>query len=52
MTELEAKAPGLSLAGHYRDGVSLSDSMVSGCSVAERVEEYVREAAPAERTVA
>jgi oxygen-dependent protoporphyrinogen oxidase len=37
MTELEAKAPGLFLAGHYRDGVSLSDSMVSGVNVAERV---------------
>jgi protoporphyrinogen/coproporphyrinogen III oxidase len=39
MAELEAKAPGLFLAGHYRDGVSLSDSIVSGCNVAERVAE-------------
>src|SRR5258708_3393098 len=38
MTEIEAKAPGLFLAGHYRDGVSLSDSIVSGCNVADRVE--------------
>jgi protoporphyrinogen/coproporphyrinogen III oxidase len=37
MTELEAKAPGLFFAGHYRDGISLSDSMVSGCNVADRV---------------
>ncbi len=37
MTEVETKAPGLFLAGHYRDGVSLSDSIVSGCNVAERV---------------
>lgn len=37
MNEIEAKAPGLFLAGHYRDGVSLSDSIVSGCNVAERV---------------
>src|SRR6266850_1909461 len=37
MTEIEAKAPGLFLAGHYRDGVSLSDSIVSGCNVADRV---------------
>jgi len=37
MTEVETKVPGLFLAGHYRDGVSLSDSIVSGCNVAERV---------------
>jgi oxygen-dependent protoporphyrinogen oxidase len=41
MSEIEAKAPGLFLAGHYRDGVSLSDSIVSGCNVAGRVKEYV-----------
>ena len=38
MTEVESQAPGFYLAGHYRDGVSLSDSIVSGCNVAERVE--------------
>ena len=37
MTDLEQKAPGLLLAGSYRDGVSLGDSIVSGGSVAERV---------------
>ena len=37
MTELEAKASGLFFAGHYRDGISLSDSIVSGCNVADRV---------------
>ena len=42
MTEVEAKAPGLFLAGHYRDGVSLSDSIVSACNVADRIENYVR----------
>ena len=41
MTEIEAKARGLFLAGHYRDGVSLSDSIVSGCNVAERVEKFL-----------
>ncbi|HYV29040.1 MAG TPA: protoporphyrinogen oxidase, partial [Candidatus Eisenbacteria bacterium] len=41
MNDLEAKAPGLFLAGHYRDGVSLSDSIVSGCNVAERLERFV-----------
>jgi oxygen-dependent protoporphyrinogen oxidase len=42
MTDIERQAPGLFLAGHYRDGVSLSDSIVSGCGVADRVEEYLR----------
>lgn len=37
MTEIEMKVAGLFLAGHYRDGISLSDSIVSGCNVAERV---------------
>jgi oxygen-dependent protoporphyrinogen oxidase len=41
MTEVEAKASGLFLAGHYRDGVSLSDSIVSGINVVERVERFV-----------
>ena len=42
MTEAENKAPGLFLAGHYRDGVSLSDSIVSGCNVVDRVKNFVR----------
>lgn len=41
MTEVEKQAPGLFLAGHYRDGVSLSDSIVSGCNVVARVENFV-----------
>jgi oxygen-dependent protoporphyrinogen oxidase len=52
MNEIEFKAPGFFLAGHYRDGVSLSDSIVSGCNVAERVEAHCaarKEAAAAER---
>jgi protoporphyrinogen/coproporphyrinogen III oxidase len=49
MDELEAKASGLFLAGHYRDGVSLSDSIVSGCNVVERVERHLqRSRRPAE----
>jgi len=47
MKEIEAKAPGLFLAGHYRDGISLSDSIVSGCNVVERVQQFCRPAAPA-----
>ena len=38
LTELESAAPGLFFAGHYRDGVSLGDSIVSGVNIAERVE--------------
>jgi len=41
MDNLEAGAPGLFLAGHYRDGISLSDSLVSGAHVAERLGAYV-----------
>ncbi len=41
MSEIETKAPGFFLAGHYRDGVSLSDSIVSGCNIADRVEKFL-----------
>ncbi len=41
MTQIESEAPGLFLAGHYRDGVSLSDSIVSGCNAADRIEQYL-----------
>ena len=48
MTEIEGKAPGLFLAGHYRDGISLSDTIVSACNVADRAGEFLR-VAPAGR---
>jgi oxygen-dependent protoporphyrinogen oxidase len=51
MSDAEQKAPGLFLAGHYRDGVSLSDSIVSGCNVVERVEQFVRAHSPERETV-
>ena len=38
MTDIEKNFPGLYFAGHYRDGISLGDSIVSGCNIAERVE--------------
>ena len=44
MGEIEADARGLFLAGHYRDGVSLSDSIVSGMKVVDRVEAHLRTA--------
>jgi oxygen-dependent protoporphyrinogen oxidase len=36
LNEIEAEAPNLFFAGHYRDGVSLGDSIVSGVNIAER----------------
>lgn len=48
MDEIETRAPGFFLAGHYRDGVSLGDSIVSGHHVAERIENFVAaQSAPA-----
>jgi len=41
MNDIETKAAGFFLAGHYRDGVSLSDSIVSGVNAVERVERFV-----------
>jgi oxygen-dependent protoporphyrinogen oxidase len=43
MDEIEANAPGLFLAGNYRDGISLGDSIVSGHKVAARVSQFVQE---------
>lgn len=37
MAAIEASVPGLFFAGHYRDGISLGDSIVSGCNIADRV---------------
>ena len=37
LTDIETRTPGLHFAGHYRDGVSLGDSIVSGVNIAERL---------------
>jgi len=37
MNDIEHNAPGFFLAGHFRDGVSLGDSIVAGLRAAERV---------------
>ena len=42
MANIEQKAPGLFFAGHYRDGISLSDTIVSACKVADRVGEFLK----------
>jgi oxygen-dependent protoporphyrinogen oxidase len=41
MNEIENKAAGLFFAGHYRDGVSLGDTIVSGVNIVERVEKFL-----------
>ncbi len=41
MNQLEVRAPGLFLAGAYRNGISLGDSIVSGLGVAPRAESFV-----------
>jgi protoporphyrinogen/coproporphyrinogen III oxidase len=41
MNDIENRSAGLFLAGHYRDGVSLGDTIVSGCNVAERVAGFI-----------
>jgi len=41
MNVIETQAAGLFLAGHYREGVSLGDSIVSGSNVVERVETFL-----------
>ncbi len=46
MIQAEARLPGLFLAGHYREGISVSDSIVSGCNAADRVERYCLAATP------
>ena len=42
MNDLEAQAAGLFLAGHYREGISVGDAIVSGGNVAERVENFLK----------
>jgi oxygen-dependent protoporphyrinogen oxidase len=41
MDNIENKAAGLFFAGHYRDGVSLGDTIVSGCNIVERAARFI-----------
>jgi oxygen-dependent protoporphyrinogen oxidase len=41
MTSVETRAPGLFFAGHYRDGISLGDSILSAHAVAERIAAFL-----------
>jgi len=40
MSRLEQSHPGLFFAGHYRDGISLGDSILSGLNVAGRIRKF------------
>jgi protoporphyrinogen/coproporphyrinogen III oxidase len=48
MAETETAAPGLFLAGHYRDGISVPDCIVSGEKIAGRIANYLADV-PMER---
>jgi oxygen-dependent protoporphyrinogen oxidase len=41
MNDLETQEPGVFVAGHCRDGISLGDSIISGHNVAARIEQYL-----------
>jgi oxygen-dependent protoporphyrinogen oxidase len=41
MNQIENQAAGLFFAGHYRDGVSLGDSILSGVNIVERVTNFL-----------
>ena len=41
MTEIESRARGLFFAGHYREGISVGDSIVSGRQVAARAGDFL-----------
>lgn len=42
MTDIENRVPGLYFAGHYRDGISVGDSIVSGINIVERIEKFLK----------
>lgn len=46
MTRLEQQHPGLFFAGHYRDGISLGDSILSGLDAAERIHRFCNNLVP------
>lgn len=42
IARIERKAPGLIMAGNYRDGIGLPDALMSGINSAERAKEYMQ----------
>jgi hypothetical protein len=43
MEELEQSCPGLFFGGHYRDGISLGDSILSGLRMGERIAAFLHQ---------
>jgi oxygen-dependent protoporphyrinogen oxidase len=43
MNEIETRAHGFFFAGHFRDGIALSDSIVSGHNAAEKISKFLFE---------
>ena len=37
MKQIEGEHPGIHFAGHYRDGISVGNSILSGINVAEQI---------------
>jgi protoporphyrinogen/coproporphyrinogen III oxidase len=50
MRDIETRAPGMFFAGHFRDGISLGDSIVSGHDAADRITDFWKAAVPATRS--
>ena len=50
MDDIEKQAPGFFFAGHYRDGISLGDSIVSGHNTVERIEKFLMSTASRPQT--
>jgi protoporphyrinogen/coproporphyrinogen III oxidase len=50
MRDTEDKCPGFFMAGHYRDGISLGDSIVSGHKAAQRIRDFLTSPRPAARS--
>ena len=46
MNAIEARLPGLYLAGSYRDGISVANCIVSGHGVAERIAQFMAQSSP------
>ncbi|MDB6025414.1 MAG: hemG [Verrucomicrobiales bacterium] len=43
MNKIESVSKGFFFAGHYRDGISLADSILSGDNIAQKIQSYISE---------
>ena len=46
MDDAEKEAPGLFLGGHFRDGISLGDSILAGYNAADRIGKHLEASSP------